>query len=165
MKIFNNLNILNKYKRSSLAIGNFDGVHKGHQKVFKYAKKFSKKINSNFGILTFSPLPVMFFNKKIKNYRVTSEEEKLKLLKKNGVDYKHILMKQDLIDLYHKILTDKNDHIICNICTDPFLVRKDKIYELTCCKQIIHKHCLDEWCKYKSDCPYCRCKIPNNLNK
>ena len=87
MKIFNNLNILNKYKRSSLAIGNFDGVHKGHQKVFKYAKKFSKKINSNFGILTFSPLPVMFFNKKIKNYRVTSEEEKLKLLKKNGVDF------------------------------------------------------------------------------
>ena len=40
MKIFNNLNISKKYKRSSLAIGNFDGVHKGHQKIFKYVKKF-----------------------------------------------------------------------------------------------------------------------------
>ena len=87
MKIFNNLNISKKYKRSSLAIGNFDGVHKGHQKVFKYAKKFSKKNKSKFGILTFSPLPVMFFNKKIKNYRLASENEKFQLLNKYGVDF------------------------------------------------------------------------------
>ena len=83
MKIFNNLIITKKYKRSSLAIGNFDGVHKGHQKVFKHAK-----INkSKFGILTFSPLPVMFFNKKIKNYRLASEDKKFLLLKKFGVDF------------------------------------------------------------------------------
>ena len=83
MKIFNNLIIAKKYKRSSLAIGNFDGVHKGHQKVFKHAK-----INkSKFGILTFSPLPVMFFNKKIKNYRLASEDKKFLLLKKFGVDF------------------------------------------------------------------------------
>jgi len=87
MKIFNNLNISKKYKRSSLAIGNFDGVHKGHQKVFKYAKIFAKKNKSRFGILTFSPLPAMFFNKKIKNYRLASEDEKFQLLKKYGVDF------------------------------------------------------------------------------
>ena len=39
MKIFNNFIIPKKYKRSSLAIGNFDGVHKGHQKIFKNAGK------------------------------------------------------------------------------------------------------------------------------
>ena len=39
MKNFNNFKILKTYKKSSLAIGNFDGVHKGHQKIFKYAKK------------------------------------------------------------------------------------------------------------------------------
>jgi len=83
MKIFNNFKISKKYKKSSLAIGNFDGVHKGHQKVFKYAKKNKLK----FGILTFSPLPVMFFNKKIKNYRLASEEEKFRLLKKSNADF------------------------------------------------------------------------------
>ena len=87
MKIFNNLNVPKKYKRSSLAIGNFDGVHKGHQKVFKHSKIFAKKNKSRFGILTFSPLPVMFFNKKIKNYRLASEDEKFILLKKYGVDF------------------------------------------------------------------------------
>ena len=87
MKIFNSLNIPQKYTTSSLAIGNFDGVHKGHQKVFKYAKKFAKRSKSKFGILTFSPLPVMFFNKRVKNYRLTSEDEKFKLLKKYGVDF------------------------------------------------------------------------------
>ena len=83
MKIFNNFTISKKYKKSSLAVGNFDGVHKGHQKVFKYAKKTKLK----FGILTFSPLPAMFFNKKIKNYRLASEEEKFRLLKKFSTDF------------------------------------------------------------------------------
>jgi len=83
MKIFNNFKIPKKYKRSSLAVGNFDGAHKGHQKVFKQAR--GKKLK--FGILTFSPLPVMFFNKKIKNYRLTSEDKKFQLLKKFGVNF------------------------------------------------------------------------------
>ena len=87
MKIFNSSNISKKYRRSSLAIGNFDGVHKGHQKVFRYAKRCAKKNKSRFGILTFSPLPVMFFNKKIKNYRLVSENEKFQVLKKYGVDF------------------------------------------------------------------------------
>ena len=39
MKNFNNANISKKYINSALAIGNFDGVHKGHQKVFREAKK------------------------------------------------------------------------------------------------------------------------------
>jgi len=87
MKVFNSINISKSYKRSALAIGNFDGVHKGHQKVFKETKKFAKKNKIKFGVLTFSPLPVMFFNKKIKNYRLASEKQKLFFLKKNKVDF------------------------------------------------------------------------------
>ena len=87
MKIFNNTKIAKKYKRSSLAIGNFDGVHKGHQKVFIHTKKYAKKYNLKFGILTFSPLPIMFFNKKIKNFRIASEDQKFNFLKKYGVDF------------------------------------------------------------------------------
>ena len=87
MKIFDSTTIPHKYKRSAIAIGNFDGVHKGHQKVFQKTKKFSKKNKIKFGILTFTPLPVMFFNKKIKNYRLASENQKLKLFEKYGVDF------------------------------------------------------------------------------
>ena len=87
MKIFDNVSIPKNYKRSALAIGNFDGIHRGHQKVFKKTRKFAKKNKIKFGVLTFTPLPIMFFNKKIKNYRLISENQKLKLFEKHGVDF------------------------------------------------------------------------------
>jgi len=87
MQIFNNTNIPKKYKNSALAIGNFDGVHKGHQKVFKETKRFAIKKKVTFGVLTFTPLPVMFFNKKIRNFRIASERQKLNFFKKNKVDF------------------------------------------------------------------------------
>ena len=87
MKIFNTSKILKKFRGSALAIGNFDGTHKGHQKVFLKAKTLAKQNKTKFGILTFHPLPVMFFNKNLKNYRLVSEEHKNKLLNKNGVNF------------------------------------------------------------------------------
>ena len=64
MIIYKNINIPKKYKCSAIAIGNFDGVHKGHQKVFKETKKFAERKKTKFGVLTFTPLPIMFFHKK-----------------------------------------------------------------------------------------------------
>ena len=43
-KIYKNFNIDIKYKNSIILIGNFDGIHKGHQKLFSLAKKYKKKI-------------------------------------------------------------------------------------------------------------------------
>ena len=87
MKIFKNTNIPKNYKRSAIAIGNFDGIHKGHQKVFNKTRKFANKNKIKFGVLTFTPLPIMFFNKKIKNFRLISEDKKFKLFEKYGVDF------------------------------------------------------------------------------
>ena len=87
MKVFNNISITKKYKNSAIAIGNFDGLHKGHQKVFNETRKIAKKNKIKFGVLTFSPLPIMFFNKNIKNYRLVSENQKLKLFNKSKVDF------------------------------------------------------------------------------
>jgi len=87
MKIFNNINIPKNYKNSALAIGNFDGVHKGHQKVFKETKKFAKRKKIKFGVLTFTPLPIMFFYKNVKNFRLASEDQKIELFKKHQVDF------------------------------------------------------------------------------
>ena len=43
MKIFRSFKIPNIFFDSVLAIGNFDGVHIGHQEVIKKAKEISKK--------------------------------------------------------------------------------------------------------------------------
>ena len=87
MKVFNKSKITKKYYNSAVAIGNFDGVHKGHQKVFLKTRKYARRNNIKFGVLTFTPLPVMFFNRKIKNFRLASENQIVDLLKKNKVDF------------------------------------------------------------------------------
>jgi len=87
MKIYNNPNLSRKHRNGVIAIGNFDGIHLGHQKVIDEAKKKAKKNKLPFGLMTFEPVPVMFFNKKIKNHRISSLEQKKDQLKKLKLDF------------------------------------------------------------------------------
>ena len=87
LKIFENFNIPNKFKKSIILIGNFDGLHSGHQKLFELAKKYKTKYKSKVGVVTFDPIPKMFFNTKIKNYRISNFNQKVIYLKKFGVDF------------------------------------------------------------------------------
>ena len=45
VKIYKNFNIKNPHRKSIILIGNFDGVHLGHQKLFKLAQSYKKNIN------------------------------------------------------------------------------------------------------------------------
>ena len=74
-------------KNSIIAIGNFDGVHRGHQEIFKLGKKIAKKIKTKFGVVTFSPLPSEFFQKQKNNNRITRDDIKIDLLNKNKVNF------------------------------------------------------------------------------
>ncbi len=87
MKIYKNANLNKKHKGGVIAIGNFDGIHLGHQKVIKEAKKKAKKNKLPFGIMTFEPVPVMFFNSKIKNHRINSLKQKKTQLKNLNLDF------------------------------------------------------------------------------
>ena len=87
IKIYKNFKINSKHKNSIILIGNFDGLHSGHQKLFKQAKKFKKKLNLKLGVVTFDPIPKMFFNKKIKNYRISNFDQKVGYFEKFGVDF------------------------------------------------------------------------------
>ena len=87
MKIYNNPNLNKNHCNGVIAIGNFDGLHLGHQKVIKEAKRKDKKNNIPFGVMTFEPVPVMFFNNKIKNHRINSLEQKKTQLKKFKLDF------------------------------------------------------------------------------
>mgnify|MGYP001233993407 CR=1 FL=1 len=86
IKVYNNFKISRLHKNSIILIGNFDGLHQGHQKLFKLAKKFKKK-KYKIGVITFDPIPKMFFNKSISNYRLSNLNQKLILLKKFNVDF------------------------------------------------------------------------------
>ena len=87
MKLYKNFNINKNHKESIILIGNFDGVHLGHQKLFKLANSYKKKLKLSIGVVTFEPMPKMYFNNKIKNFRLSNIEQKNKILKKLGVDF------------------------------------------------------------------------------
>jgi len=99
MKIYNNLNIKNHHKNSVIAIGNFDGIHLGHQKVILQAKQKAKKNKLPFGLITFEPVPVMFFNSKIKNHRINSLTQKKIQLEKFKIDFLIIIKFNKLFSL------------------------------------------------------------------
>ena len=87
MKIYKNANLNKKHHKGVIAIGNFDGIHLGHQKVINEAMKKAKSKKLPFGIITFEPVPVMYFNSKIKNHRINSLEQKKIQLKKLKLDF------------------------------------------------------------------------------
>ena len=87
MKIYKNLNIRKIHKNAVVAIGNFDGLHLGHQKVLNQARLKAKRKNLKFGAITFEPIPNMFFNKNIKHYRINLIKQKIFYLKKIKLDF------------------------------------------------------------------------------
>ena len=92
IKIYNNFNISSNHKGSIILIGNFDGLHLGHQKLFKLAKKFKKMNSLKIGVLTFEPMPKMFFNSSLKNFRLSNLNQKIENLSNLNVDF--VIIKQ-----------------------------------------------------------------------
>ncbi len=87
IKIYKSFNISSSDQNAIILIGNFDGLHLGHQKLFKQAQKYKKIKGVKLGVVTFDPIPKMFFNKKLKNYRISNFSQKTNYLKKFKVDF------------------------------------------------------------------------------
>src|SRR6202050_4812079 len=69
-----------------LAMGNFDGVHRGHQAVIAVARKRAEELSCLSGVLTFEPHPRDFFHPGEPLFRPTDEPAKLRLLAATGLD-------------------------------------------------------------------------------
>ena len=91
MKIYNGANLNQKHLNGVIAIGNFDGLHLGHQKVINEARQKAKKFKLPLGVMTFEPVPVMFFSKKKKDHRINSLNQKITQLKKLKLDFLTII--------------------------------------------------------------------------
>ena len=113
VKLYKNFNINKNHKESIILIGNFDGVHLGHQKLFKLAKLYKKKYKLKIGVINFEPMPKMFFNKSLKNFRLSSIDQKLNLLNNLKVDFivtkkfDKIFSKTKSINFIKNILSNK----------------------------------------------------------
>jgi riboflavin kinase/FMN adenylyltransferase len=113
VRLYKNFEIAKIHKGSIILIGNFDGVHLGHQKLFKLAKSYKKKYNLKIGVINFDPMPKMFFNKSLKNFRLSSIDQKLNLLSNLGVDFivtkkfDKTFSKTKSINFLKKILSNK----------------------------------------------------------
>lgn len=69
-----------------LAIGNFDGVHRGHQAVLALASALAKKLGRKLAVMTFEPHPRQFFRPGEPLFRLTDASEKAAILGHYGAD-------------------------------------------------------------------------------
>ena len=77
--------IRSPFKNAVITIGNFDGVHKGHQYLFKQVIDKAKQINGTSVIMTFEPHPLKALG--ISGLPlITRRDQKLELIKECGVD-------------------------------------------------------------------------------
>jgi riboflavin kinase/FMN adenylyltransferase len=74
----------------ALTIGNFDGVHLGHQEMLAELKRAATRLGLPTCVLTFEPHPREFFAPDKAPTRLTSLREKLELLAACGVDRVHV---------------------------------------------------------------------------
>ncbi len=69
-----------------LCIGNFDGVHRGHQALFAQARAFAERQNKKLVVLTFEPHPRELLHPDAPPFRLTPPPVKLWRFEKAGVD-------------------------------------------------------------------------------
>eukprot|EP01037_Dinobryon_pediforme_P014123 gene14123-14242_t len=69
-----------------VAIGNFDGVHRGHAAVIARARALAQKLGKPCVVLTFEPHPADFFQKNTVVFRLTPESAKAQALSALGLD-------------------------------------------------------------------------------
>ena len=86
MQIIKNITSAKKItKGGTVTIGNFDGVHLGHQELINKAREISE--SSSLGIITFEPHPREYFGKVEKHFKLMSNERKYSIIKDFGVHF------------------------------------------------------------------------------
>lgn len=80
-------------EKTAVAIGNFDGFHRGHQRIISQLVKIAKKRNLTPVVLTFSSHPAFWFDSSL----LTTEEQKRELFKR----YKVKICQLNFVSIYH----------------------------------------------------------------
>jgi riboflavin kinase / FMN adenylyltransferase len=78
-------------RRGIVAIGNFDGVHRGHQALLSMARREASRLKAPFGVLTFEPHPRLLFRPELPLFRLTPLPLKERLIAAMGADFQMTL--------------------------------------------------------------------------
>ena len=76
-------------KGSALALGAFDGVHRGHQQVIALAARAAGALGAPLGVVTFEPHPRRWFRPGEPDFRLTTLDQQAQVLDALGVDRLH----------------------------------------------------------------------------
>ncbi|NOZ79413.1 MAG: bifunctional riboflavin kinase/FAD synthetase [Acidobacteria bacterium] len=96
-----------------LTIGNFDGVHIGHQEILRQVKETSRAEETLAAALTFDPHPLKLLQPKDAPRLMTTMDQRLQLLERHGIDvaivapFTHRLARMDAADFVQRILADR----------------------------------------------------------
>jgi riboflavin kinase / FMN adenylyltransferase len=75
-----------QHRDSVLAIGNFDGVHRGHQALLRAARDLATARHVPAGAMIFEPHPRMYFRPDLPHFMITPRDRQLHLLERFGLD-------------------------------------------------------------------------------
>lgn len=80
------INLREKHRGSVVTIGNFDGVHLGHQAILKQVNERAAQLGVPSMLICFEPQPLEYFDEYNAPARLTRFREKVELLEGNGID-------------------------------------------------------------------------------
>lgn len=81
------LNVKPHHRGCVVTIGNFDGVHRGHQAILRQVKEKSETLSAPSMLICFEPQPREFFDEFNAPARLTRFREKVELLETHGIDF------------------------------------------------------------------------------
>lgn len=87
MIVFNSLEEVRNIRDTVVVLGNFDGVHMGHRKLISRAVEVAKRKNLKSAVFTFSNHPRNLIAGRIIAQSILSQDDKIRIMKKLGVDY------------------------------------------------------------------------------
>ena len=124
-------------------IGNFDGVHIGHQHMIEQIKQ-NKKLEEKVIVLTFEPHPDIIISDR-KNFLIDSKDQKYRKLAKSGVDYVYeVDFTTELRNMAPGDFIYKNIVEIANLKTffmgPDFSLGKDRCYTISDAEKNLANH-------------------------
>ena len=78
-------------KGAAIAVGSFDGVHRGHQRVIALAAEAARALGCPLGVITFDPHPRAYFRKGDQAFELQKRDQQARALEALGVDVLYVL--------------------------------------------------------------------------